>query len=185
MFGWAAKWSTRWKKRRPDRLTRLADAIEAIAESDRRLLDEIAAVDRLRSRGAVELHRRCAAFVDKVNARLSEPVILLDPPSFAEGNYRDEGPNLFQINLRGRLLQVEFSATGELHEDDDFRLPYVLRGTVRSFNQELLDLDNVDEQMIFYCPSGQTGIWYFLDSRSYRSGQVGEDYLIAEMERLL
>jgi hypothetical protein len=181
LFGLAAK----WKRNRPDRLTRLAKAIEAIAETDRRLIDASTRVDRLRSRGALDLYRICSAFVDKVNGKLPEPAVLLDPPSFSEGNYNDEGLNLFQINLRGRILQLEFGATGELYEDDDFRRPYVLRGAVRSFNQDLLDHGRVDEQLIFYCPANDNAFWYFFDGRTYRSGRVAENYLVSEMERLL
>jgi hypothetical protein len=181
LFGLAAK----WKKRRPDRLGRLADAIEAIGERDRKLIEESTHVDHLRSRGAMELYGVCRSFVDRVNARLSAPAILLDPPSFVERNYNDGGPNLFQINLRGRLLQLEFEATDELYESDDFRRPYVLRGAVRSFNQDSLDNNGVDEQMIFYCPDQNTVRWYFLDGRTYRTGLLTEDYLVSEMERLL
>jgi hypothetical protein len=181
LFGWAEK----WKKRRPDRLTRLANAIEAIAESDQKLIDESARVDDLRSRGALDLHRICSVFVDRVNARLSDPAVMLDPSFYEEANYNDGGLNLFQINLRGRILQIEFGPTAELYEDDDFRRPYVLRGAVRSFNQDLLDHGSVDEQLIFYCPSEQGPRWHFFDGRTHRSGFVGEHYLIAEMERLL
>jgi hypothetical protein len=181
LFGWAVN----WKRNRPDRLTRLAKAIEALGESDRRLIAETSDVDRLRSRGAMDLYRVCSVFVEKVNGKLREPAILLDPPTYSEGSYNEEGPNLFQINLRGRILQIEFSPTGELYEDDDFRWPYVLRGAVRSFNQDLLDLSSVDEKMIFYCPINGAGVWHFFDGRTYRSGRVTENYLVAEMERLL
>ncbi len=165
-------------------MTRLARAIEAIAERDRKLIEESAHVDQLRSRGAVDLHGICRVFIDKVNGRLPEEAVLLDPPSFTESDF-EEGHNLFQINLRGRLLQIEFAATGELYENDDFKRPYVLRGTVRSFNQDLLEHNTVDEQMIFYCPGGEGAEWYFFDERTYRTGRLGEDYLITEMERLL
>ncbi len=181
MFGWVVN----WKKNRPDRLTRLAKGIEALGETDRKLIAESSEVDRLRSRGALDLHRVCSAFVEKVNGKLPEPAILLDPPSYGEGNYNDEGLNLFQINLRGRILQIEFSPTAELYEDDDFRLPYVLRGAVRSFNQDLLEHSSIDEQMIFYCPKGGTAAWHFFDGRTHRSGRVTENYLVSEMERLL
>jgi hypothetical protein len=181
LFGWAVK----WKRNRPDRLTRLAEAIEAIAETDRRSIEQSTRVDRLRSRGAVELYRICKTFVDSVNGKLSEPAVLLDPASFSEGNYNDGGINLFQINLRGRVLQIEFSPTLELLEEDDFSRPYVLRGAVRSFNQDLLDQDRVDEQLIFYCPVNDAAFWYFSDSRTYRTGRVAEDYLISGLERLL
>lgn len=173
------------KRRRPDRLTRLARAIEAIAESDRKLIDESTRVDELRARGALDLHRICSAFVDRVNAKLSDPAILLDPAVFEEANYNDGGLNLFQINLRGRILQIEFGPTDELFEDDDFRRPYVLRGAVRSFNQDLLDHGSIGEQMIFYCPSEGGARWHFFDGRTYRSGLVAEHYLITELERLL
>ena len=181
MFGWAVK----WKKNQPDRLTRLAKAIEAVAETDRQVIAESAEVDRLRSRGAVELHRVCRAFVDDLNGRLTEPAMRLDPPSFTEENYHDQGLNLFQINLRGRVLQIEFEPTAELHEDDDFRKPYVLRGAVRSYNQDQLEHSSIDEQMIFYCPASDTAHWYFFDGRTYRSGRLTEHYLVSEMEKLL
>lgn len=181
MFGLAAK----WKKNQPDRLSRLAKSIEAIGEHDRKLVDESAHVDRLRAQGAADLHEICRKFVEKINAKLSDPAVLLDPPAFSTEQYNDSGPNLFQINLRGRLLQLEFEATEELYSRDDFRQPYVLRGTVRSFNQDLLDQHGVDEQMIFYCPGAGGAAWYFLDGRTYRSGGVSEDYLISEMEQLL
>jgi hypothetical protein len=181
LFGLAAK----WRKHRPDRLTRLAEAIEAIGDRDRKLIEESTQVDHLRSRGAVDLYAICRLFVDKVNGRLSEPAVLLDPPTFVERNYHDGGPNLFQINLRGRLLQLEFAATDELYEQDDFRRPYVLRGAVRSFNQDLLDHNGVDEQLIFYCPEDGIARWYFFDGRTYRTGLLAEDYLASGLERLL
>lgn len=141
-------------------------------------------MEDVRATGAVDLHAICRVFVDKVNGRLSEPAVLLDPPSFTESNYSD-GPNFFQINLRGRLLQIEFTATDTPYENDDFKRPYVLRGTVRSFSQDLLQHNTVDEQLIFYCPGTDRAEWYFFDERTYRTGRVGEDYLITEMERLL
>lgn len=149
------------------------------------MIAQSAQVDLLRIRGALDLYRLCSAFVGKVNDQLSEPAILLDPRSFSEGSYNDGGMNLFQINLRGRILQLEFGPTTELYEDEDFRHPYVLRGAVRSFNQDSLEHGSVDEQLIFYCPANDAGFWYFLDGRTYRSGRVGENYLVSEMERLL
>lgn len=166
-------------------MARLAKAIESLAEADRKLIDESTRVDRLRSRGALDLYCICRSFVDKVNGRLAEPAILLDPPAFEEGNYNDGGLNLFQINLRGRILQIEFGPTAELYESDDFREPYVLRGAVRSFNQDLLEHGSIGEQTIFYCPRNGAAFWHYSDGRTYRTGKVAEDYLVAELERLL
>ena len=181
MFGWSAK----WKGNRPDRLTRLAKAIDEIGDHDRKALEESSHVDQLRAQGAVELHGICRRFVDRLNAKLAEPDVVLDPPDFSAENFSDSEPNLFQISLRGRLLQLTFEVTDKLYSRDDFRLPYILRGSVRSFNQDLLEQHGVDEQMIFYCPNNGRPTWYFLDARTYRSGRVSEDYLFSEMEQLL
>src|SRR5579862_3833141 len=132
----------------------------------------------------MELYAICRAFVDKVNERIAEKAIQLDPPAFTESDF-DEGGTLFQINLRGRLLQMEFAATEELYENDDFRKQFVLRGKVRGFNQDLLAQNTVDEQLIFYCPAPGGAEWHHFDERTYRTGRVGEDYLVSEMERLL
>lgn len=165
-------------------MTRLARAIEAIADRDSKLIEESTQVDQLRAHAAAALHELCRTFVEKVNGRLKDGAVLLDPASFEEESYVD-GPNLFQINLRGRLLQIEFAPTDQLYENDDFKRPYVLRGTVRSFNQDLLQHNNVDEQLIFFCPDSGGADWYYFDERTYRTGRLGEDYLITEMERLL
>jgi len=181
LFGLAAK----WKKPRPDRLTRLAGAIEAIGEQDRKLVEEIAAVERLRAKGAVVLHAMCRDFVDSLNGRLSTPVVVLAPWEYSSDNYRDAGHNLFQINLRGRLLQVEFTATGELYSTEDFPRPYILHGSIRSFNQDFLDHSELDEQSIFCCAKGENAVWHYLDRRTYRTGTVTRDFLAAELERLI
>lgn len=174
-----------WKRQRPGRLDRLAAAIEAIGQRDRQQADENDRIDRLRASGAVALHEMCRYFVDEVNMRLSEPVLILTPGEFARNGFRDPGPNLFQINLRGRLLVLEFEAIGEPMSTDDYRRPYILHGSVRSLNQDLLDRHLVSEKSIFYCPQGEAGEWHFVDQRTYRSGRVTPDLLASELERLV
>jgi hypothetical protein len=133
----------------------------------------------------MDLYKICRGFVDDVNSNLSEPSVVLDPPAYSLENFNDTGPNLFQINIRGRLLQIEFESTDQLYSNEDFRRPYVLRGFVRAFNQESLDHHIIDEQLVFCCPKADQPLWYFFDSRTYRSGVVRQDYLITEMERLI
>jgi hypothetical protein len=164
---------------------RLALAIEAIAGEDQRLVDESANVDKLRDEGAAALYRICREFVDDLNSRLSKPVLRLDPPEWSADKYVDVGSNLLQISLRGRLLQLEYSATEEPYSTEDFRHRYVLEGGVRSFNQNFLERDTVDEQQIFFCPHASGAAWHFFDSRTYRTGLVTADYLAAELERLM
>lgn len=181
MFGLVEK----WKRRRPHRLTRLAAAIEALNERDRRAMEETAAVERLRIKGAAELYSICEGFVKALNSKLVSPAIVIDPSEYYSRNFTDTGPNIFQINLRGRLLQIEFTATDELYSTDDFRRSYILQGAVRSFNQELLSQNVVDEQSIYYCPENDSARWYYFDCRTYRTGRVTSDFLAAELERLL
>ena len=181
MFGSAVK----WKRRSPDRLTRLAEAIEAIGGRDRSLIEESARIDRLRDEGAIALHKLCRDFVDELNGRLTQPALVLDPSEWGSENYDDSGANLLQISLRGRLLQLEYAATEEPWSTEDFRRRYVLRGGVRSFNQDLLENDTVDEQQIFYCPHDSGATWHFFDARTYRTGLLSMDYLASLLERLL
>jgi hypothetical protein len=181
LFGLVEK----WRQRRPHRLTRLAAAIEALNERDRQLIEETAAVERLRIQGAADLHDICRTFVNALNSKLVSPAIILDPAEYYSRTFNDGGPNIFQINLRGRLLQIDFTATEELYCTDDFRRRYTLLGTVRSFNQELLSQNVVDEQTIYYCPERAAARWYYFDCRTYRTGRVTPDFFAAELERLL
>lgn len=181
MFGLGEK----FRKGRPDRLSRLAASIEALGDRDQKLIDDNRAVDRMRVEGAVELYAICRRFVDSLNSMLSQPAVLLSPGAYSAQSFDDNGANLLQINLRGRLLQIEFNATDELYESDDFRIPYILRGAVRSFSQKFLDANSIDEQMIFYCPENGRARWYFFDGRTYRSGALNEEFLASEMEKLI
>jgi hypothetical protein len=142
-------------------------------------------VERLRLQGASELHGICRQFVNALNSKLVSPAINLDPAEYYSRTFNDSGSNIFQINLRGRLLQIDFTATEELYSTDDFRRRYILQGTVRSFNQELLSQNVVDEQSIYYCPENGAARWYYFDCRTYRTGRVTPDFFAAELERLL
>ncbi len=163
----------------------MAAAIDAVSDTDRIELEESLRVDSLRVRGAVELHATCAHFVEELNGRLAEPAVSLDPPAYAESNYSDKGPVLFQLNLRGRLLQIEFEATEETTSTEDFGKPYVMRGSMRAFNQRMLDGSTVHEHGLFYCPMGKDAQWHYFDARSYRTGRLNEDFLARELEKLL
>lgn len=156
-----------------------------LGERDQNLMDESTRVDRHRIAGAVELHGLCREFTEALNAKLSSPAVVLDPPEYGAEQYNDGVPGLFQINLRGRLLQLEFEATEELYSKEEFRRPYVLFGTVRSFNQDFLVHNTVGEKSIFYCPEGAGGRWYFFENRTYDTGEVNTDFFIGELQELL
>jgi hypothetical protein len=184
------KWSGLPKKENQrsgpgDRLTRLAAQIEALAEKDERLQRHAAEVGRTRQRAAAEIHQLCASFAQAVNQLLLSPELRIDPDVFNPDAFRDDRVNLIQLSVRGRILQVEYEATGELVSSEEFRVPYTLKGAIRSFNQEWLERDIIEEQLIFYCLERNGPLWRFFDARTYRSGPLDQDYLITLMEQLI
>ena len=104
---------------------------------------------------------------------------------FSPDAFQEDGKNLFQINVQGRILQVEFEAAPELISTEDLRIPYTLQGVVRAFNQELLDRSLIEEQLLFYTLEKDKKMWRFFDARTYRSGPFDQEYLISLMEQLL
>ncbi len=170
----------------PDiRLKRLAESIDALADKDERAIDHAREIADLRRLAATELHGICTGFVDRLNGLLTRGLVVLDPPVFSEDSYRDTSPNLIQMNIRGRILQVEFRGTPELVSTEDFRIPYIISGSVRAFNQVLLDRDVVEEQLLFYTLERRQRMWRFFDARTYRSGPFDQDYLVSLLEQLV
>ena len=168
-----------------NRLKRLAENIEMLSEKDESLLRYTRDMAALRVGAASELHGICSTFVNDVNSLLSQATVSLDPAEFSAEAFNDDGPNLVQINCRGRILQIEYSATAELSSTEDFRLPYTLEGFVRAFNQSLLDKDLIEEQLIFYTLEKSGNVWRFFDARTYRSGPFDQSYLIGLMEQII
>jgi hypothetical protein len=167
------------------RLRRLARNIETLAEKDELVVRRAKEIAGLRRRAAAEIYSVCAGFVDSLNTLLSGPVVALDPPAFPHEAFREAGANLIQINVRGRILQVEFRATAELLSTEDFRIPYTLGGSIRAFNQALLEKDLIEEQLIFYTVERRQAMWRYFDARTYRSGEFDRDYLISLMDQLV
>ena len=170
---------------RDARLKRLAGNIDALAEKDESFLRRAREVAALRQAAAADLYAICADFVASVNRLLARTAIELDPPGYDPNSFQEDLINLMQINVRGRILQISFSATPELVSTEDFRVPYTLEGTVRAFNQELLNKDIIEEQLIFYTLENHKKMWRFFDARTYRSGPFDQEYLIGLMEQLL
>jgi len=167
------------------RLQRLAQKIDALAEKDERMLEHARQVRATRLAAAEEIYRHCASFVDAVNSKMQKGAVVLDPPSYAAADFLEDSANLIQMNVRGRILQVEFQSTPELVSTEEFRVPYTLQGFVRGFNQELLDRNRMEEQLLFYTLEKPKPIWRFFDARTYRSGPFGIEYLIGLMEQLV
>ena len=176
---------SRVEKERDTRLKRLARSIDALADRDQNLLDRVRDITALRRRAATELHSICAEFVVSLNRLLAREAVGLDPPDFSEDAFREEGRNLIQINVRGRILQIEFGSTAELVSTEEFRIPYTMDGSVRAFNQELLEKDVMEEQLLYYTLEKDKKWWRFFDARTYRSGPFDQEYLVSLMEHLI
>ncbi len=167
-----------------NRLKKLALRIDALPERDSQLAMRAAEIDVLRRAGAVDLHRICASLVESINSLLKSVVVELSPERYSGDSFHDDKPNLLQINLRGRLLMIDFRATETLISSEDFRAPYILEGAVRSLNQDYLDREAIEEQCLYYCLD-RKNTWRFFDARTYRTGLVDQEYLISLLERLV
>lgn len=168
-----------------DRLKKLAKSLDALARKDENVIRRAREIGALRRHAAVDLHAICGGFVRDLNRLLAEIEIEFHPESYSEANFQDDGINLFQLNARGRILQIKFEATPELISTEDFRVPYILAGAVRCFNQQLLEKDLIEEQLLFYTIEKSRHLWRFFDARTYRSGPVDADYLTGLMEQLV
>jgi hypothetical protein len=168
-----------------ERLKRLAARIDLLAEKDRSVIEKARKISALRRQAAAELHGVCAVFVGTLNELLAQTALEIDPEQYQPDNFQENGVNLFQINARGRILQVQFEATPELVSTEDFRIPYVLEGSIRCFNQQLLEQDLIEEQLVFYTVEKARNMWRFFDARTYRSGPFDMEYLVSLMEQLV
>ena len=164
-------------------MARLARQIDAArrTEYDSISLDDIA---ELRRQGAADLHAICADFVARLNSRLSQAALELAPPVFNTEEFRDSGPNLFQISSQGRQMQLTFVGVPDRVSTDKFLVPYMLEGEIRTYNQRMLERFEVRTLSIFYCIEDARVSWRFYDWRTLRTGPVNRDLLASEMERL-
>jgi hypothetical protein len=175
----------RWK-RRPDPLTKLARQLDRLAEHDQTAMEETEKVDSARRQGARMLHTICADFTKHLNSAMTQAEMRLIPTEFDPAIYREDVPNLIQMSLRGRIVQIQYEAPEQTVATENFRYPYILQGGITGFNQRLLERDLIEEQMLFYARSGKRHEfrWHYFEPRTYRSGLVNEKYLTALLARL-
>ncbi|MDQ6701568.1 MAG: hypothetical protein M3Z36_15420 [Acidobacteriota bacterium] len=159
--------------------------MDALAAKDVAVIAEADRIEKVRLAAAMELHAMCAKFVRDLNGLLNTTELTLDPPAFEPDQFHDGSSNLFQINVRGRILQIEFEVTENPISTENFRHAYVLQGAIRGFNQELLEHDAIEEELLFYCVGEKTKGWMIFDARTYRTGQLKEDYFATLLERLV
>jgi hypothetical protein len=169
----------------PDRLKKLARHIESLAASDRERIRREREIETLRRGAAERLHRMCVSFAEEVNTTLKSVRLEMAPLEFTGEAFNESGPNLFQIQVSGRVIQFLFEGTEPLITTENLRTPYTLEGSVRWFNQDMLDRDEIKDQKLFYCVDRNTQEWRFYDLRTHRSGLVDDDYLAGLLEQLV
>jgi hypothetical protein len=167
------------------RLKKLAVRIEALAEKDELTEKHAREIEGMRDAAAGELYAICAEFVNGLNRLLQRPEVMIDPGAADAAHLHGRSHSLIQINVRGRILQIGYEPTGELVSTEEFRIPYTLAGSVRAFNQELLEKDLIEEQLIYFTLEKHRRMWRFFDPRTYRSGPFDQDYLVSLMEQLI
>jgi len=169
-----------------DRIVRLAKQIDDDIRKDHHLLLTESEVVDLRRRAAIELHSICADFVASVNRQLSPPPVLeLAPPEYAEEMFRESGVNLFQVNTQGRIIQIVFESVPAIFSTKKFRIPYILEGEVRAYNQEMLERTQIRSQALFFCLEEKRNTWHYFEWLNGRTGAFGRDQLVSLLERLV
>ncbi len=170
----------------PDgRLEALARRIEAVVAKDEELVRQARECAVLRRRAAVELHAMCAAPVATLNRLLSRPAVELSPPEYTAEAYRDDDSNIFQINVSGRIVQLEFHAAPTPFATERYHTPYILEGSLRAFNQDYLEMSQVPEHPVFCCPKGERLEWIWYDARLQRGAPLDQNHLISLLERVI
>lgn len=170
---------------RKERLQKLAHQVEALSAKDDQVIRQANQVAEQRRAAAVGIHRICAGLVQSLNELLQNTVVELSPADYPPEVFQEDKANLLQINIRGLLLQIEFESTEPLISTENFRVPYILEGAIRCFNQELLDRDVIEEQSLFHTTEQNGNVWRFFDPRTYRTGVFDEDYLVSLLEQLV
>ena len=95
----------------PDRMRKLARALDLVVEKDRIELARQQAIEQLRRQAAMELYGICRKFVDELNALMDQVKLDMSPSEYEPSHFHETAPNLFQINLNGRLIHISFKPT--------------------------------------------------------------------------
>jgi len=167
-----------------DRLRNLARRISDFAKADQSRMREEAEIRSRRQQAAAELHRLCAGFVDTLNAAVEIVKLELGPQTFSAEHFLEDGWNLFQIHVSGRVIQISFRATNSLVSTEEIKQRYTLEGSIRWFNQQLIDLEDVREHRVFYLLDKKVQGWRSYDPLTRRLAPLDDDYLAGLLEEL-
>jgi hypothetical protein len=167
------------------RISKLAKSLDALPAKDELRLRKEREIEELRRQGARALYSLCKDFVDVLNGMVTQIRIEFSPEDYEAADVRNPSTNLFQINANGRVVQITFGTNEDGPTTERFRIPYMLEGAVRWYNQDLLEQQDIQEHQIFYCVDKDGAMWRFYDVRRRRPGVVDREYLISLLEQLV
>jgi hypothetical protein len=167
------------------RLRRLADKLDELPAKDALRVRQAQELEEEQRKAALELHRRCKALVGTLNGMLEKMILQFTPETLDANRIFAVSETLFQINASGRLVQIVIHSPENGPSTEHFYIPYVLKASIRWFNQDLLDRDQVQENHLFYCVGRGASGWRYFDPRSRRDGPADEEFLAGTLEELL
>jgi len=168
-----------------DRLKDLARRLDAVAGQNERRIEQEKRIAAVRRERAFELYAICSNLVRNVNALADRGRLELSPPQYSADSFIDTGPNLFQINISGRIVDIAFESTDELTSTESFLTPYTIGGAIRWFNQKSLESLGIRERLLFLCAGRDDFVWTYFDEKTHRQGRFDEEYLMDLLEDLL
>ena len=168
-----------------DRISRLAKLIDSDVKKDHHLRLTEAEVGNLRRTGVIQRHSNCAGYVASLNRQLSGPVVELSPPEYDGQMFRESQVNLFQVNAEGRIIQIVFKSTPTIFSTEKFKIPYILEGEVRAYNQEMLERTQIRSVGLFFCLEESGNTWRYSDWLHGGTGAFGKDQLASLLGRLV
>jgi hypothetical protein len=170
--------------KRDPALARLVEKLDQLPARDELRLRQARELENQQNEASAQMYGLCRDLVNSLNAMLENMVVELSPEAYAASQLAESGV-LFQINASGRIVQITIFPREGSASSEHFRLPYILRGAVRWFNQEYLERQAIEEQLVYYCLDGASGRWRYLDARTRRLGVIDREFLAATIEQLL
>ncbi len=168
-----------------DRLTKLARNLDRVAEKDLSRIAREKEIEELRRQAAVRLHEICRNLVSSINGKVKLVQLELSPAGFDAAEFHDAAVHLFQMNAAGRVVQLSFRGTEPLVSTYELKTPYTLEGSIHWFNQEMLDRDEMKEHLLYYCLDRKGNQWRYQDTRTHKTGDVDEEYLVGLLEQII
>lgn len=167
------------------RLRRLADKLDELPAKDALRVRQARELEDQQRKAAFELHQKCRSLVTTLNGMLERMILQYAPESFDPDRIFAVSETLFQINANGRLIQVVIHSPENGPSTEHFYIPYVLKASIRWFNQDLLDRDQVQENHLFYCVGRGASGWRYFDPRTRRDGPADDEFFADALEQLL